>query len=284
MSQVESLLPEALEYASYGFKVFALSPLSKIPLKNTKGFKEATTDQETIFKMFTENEQANIGISMVELNYFVLDIDTHGKNKREGIESFEKLLGDRIKELDNVVSVKTANGGLHLYFSYPDNYQVEQRIGFRPSIDIIKNFVVAPNSVITKKDGSTGKYELENGSLSDVTEAPKFLLDLITAKEQPKQSNAAHQINYSNAAGQTKKYTATLLEEITQGVKSSERNIWLTKYTGKLLYLGMDPAAAYQFLMVVNDNFIEPPLPDNEVNKVFKSVLKAENNKRKGVS
>lgn len=282
MAEYESLLTDALEYASYGFKVFALSPLSKIPLKNTKGFKEATTDQETIFTMFKENEQANMGISMTDSDIFVLDVDNHGGDN-QGLKSLEKLLGG-VALPDDITIVETANGGYHIYMKAPAGVEIKQQIGFRPSIDIIKNFVVAPSSTIKREDGSIGTYKLENGSLSDIKEVPKAILKALTAKEQPKQSNASYQINYSNAAGQTKKYTATLLEEITQGAKSSERNVWLTKYTGKLLYLGMDPAAAYQFLMVVNENFIEPPLPDNEVNKVFKSVLKAENNKRKGVS
>lgn len=282
MTEYESLLPEALEYASYGFKVFALSPLSKIPLKNTKGFKEATTDQETIFKMFTENEQANMGISMTDNDIFVLDVDNHGGDN-QGLKSLEKLLGG-VPLPDDITIVETANGGYHIYMKAPAGVEIKQQINFRPSIDIIKNFVVAPSSTIKKKDGSLGTYKLENGSLNDVIEAPQAILKAITAKEQPKQSNAAYQINYSNAASGKKTWTATFLEEIVQGQEEPGRNVWLTSKIGKLLSLGMDAEGAYQFLHVINENFIYPPLPEGVVNTIFQSILNKDNKKKEVVN
>lgn len=102
------------------------------------------------------------------------------------------------------------------------------------------------------------------------------------AEKQAKQSKEVYKVNSSNTM-RSKKYTAILLEEIVQGIQESERNVWLTKITGKLLALGMEPTESYQFITVINENFIHPPLPAKEVNTIFKSILKRESNKREVV-
>lgn len=102
------------------------------------------------------------------------------------------------------------------------------------------------------------------------------------AEQQVKQSKEVYKVN-SNNTMRSKKYTAVLLEEIVQGIQESERNIWLTKITGKLIALGMEPAESYQFITVINENFIQPPLPAKEVNTIFKSILKRESRKKREV-
>lgn len=99
------------------------------------------------------------------------------------------------------------------------------------------------------------------------------------AEKQKKQTKEVYKVN-SNNTMRSKKYTAVLLEEIVQGIQESERNVWLTKITGKLIALGMEPMEAYQFITVINEKFIQPPLPDREVNTIFKSILKRESQKR----
>jgi len=274
-----NLLNEALAIAKLGFPVFPLSSRSKIPVAKSKGFKESTTNEEEIYNMFTENEQANIGLSMAGINYFVLDIDTHGKNKREGIESLEKLLGDNISDLQNVVSSKTANGGLHLFFSYPDNYEVKQRIGFRKSLDVIKNFVVAPGSVVKRKDGSFGTYEIENGNLSEITEAPEWLLDLITAKEQPIQSEMAY-TNDFKGSNEYKGKLVLLIEEVVQGVENGTRNHFFARAFGTLIKANMNPTIAVNLCRDWNENYCNPPLTDKELSDVLKSITKREGAKK----
>lgn len=102
------------------------------------------------------------------------------------------------------------------------------------------------------------------------------------AEKQKKQTKEVYKVN-SNNTMRSKKYTAVLLEEIVQGIQESERNVWLTKITGKLIALGMEPMEAYQFITVINEKFIQPPLPDREVNTIFKSILKRESQKREVV-
>ncbi|WP_188205386.1 bifunctional DNA primase/polymerase [Desemzia incerta] len=278
----EPLLTTALEYAKIGLPVFPLAKLSKVPLKNTSGFKQATTDEEQIFEWFTEIEPiANVGISLVDTPYFVIDIDDHD-GTQSGMKSL-MTLSNGSSLPDNVVIIRTPNNGIHCYFKAPAGIEIKQQIGFKPGLDCIKNFVVGPGSRVKRQDGTVGTYEVINGSLDSIGEAPAFILNAITSNQQPKESSEVYTLDYSSS-GNTKKYTAVLIEEIVQGVNESERNVWVTRVTGKLLRLGMSSKEAYEFLLVVNENFVRPPLPDKEVNTIFKSILKAESNKRKGVA
>ncbi|MGE7365187.1 bifunctional DNA primase/polymerase [Desemzia incerta] len=274
---MESLLIDALDYAKIGLPVFPLAKLSKVPLKNSKGYLDATTDEEDIFIFFSEVEPlANIGISLIDTDYFVIDCDNHQEDQ-DGLKSLMELSEGKPLP-DDVVTVKTPNG-LHFWFKQPKNIKIKNQIGLKNGLDIIKNFIVAPPSRVKRKDETVGTYQVVNGALDSIGEAPVWLISAITSNQQPKQSNEINGLNYSNT-GSTKKYTAILLEEIVQGVTESERNIWLTRYTGKLLSLGMNPKDAYHFIRVVNENFINPSLDDREVNTIFKSILKAESRKR----
>lgn len=274
---MESLLIDALGYAKIGLPVFPLAKLSKVPLKNSKGYLDATTDEEDVFAFFSEVEPlANIGISLIDTDYFVIDCDNH-QEEQDGLKSFMELSkGESLPE--DVVTVKTPNG-LHFWFKQPKNIKIKNQIGLKNGLDIIKNFIVAPPSRVKRKDETVGTYQVVNGALDSIGEAPEWLIRAITSNQQPKQSNESYETNFSST-GSTKKYTAILLEEIVQGVTESERNIWLTRYTGKLLSLGMNPKDAYHFIRVVNENFINPSLDDREVNAIFKSILKAESRKR----
>lgn len=278
---MESLLIEALGYAKMGLPVFPLAKLSKVPLKNTSGFKQATTDEELIFEWFIQSEPLNIGISLVDTPYFVVDCDRH-TDEQDGLKSLMELSkGEPL--LDGAVTVKTPNDGIHFYFKQPKSIEIKNQIGFKTGLDIIKNFVVGPGSRVKRQDGTVGTYEVINGSLDSIGEAPAFILNAITSNQQPKESSEVYTLDYSSS-GNTKKYTATLLEEIVQGVDESERNVWVTRVTGKLLRLGMNSKEAYEFLLIVNENFVRPSLHDKEINTIFKSILKAESNKRKGVA
>lgn len=274
---MDNLLIESLEYAENGFKVFALSPLSKIPRKSTKGFKEATNDQEEIFNIFNNEQAYNLGVSMVDSPIFCIDVDNH-KADNEGLKSLNKLLGNVPLQKD-VTIVETANGGFHLFFKAPEGIEIKQQINFMPSIDIIKNYVVGAGSTIKKNDGSIGTYKLENGSLDDIKEVPPAILKALTAKEKPKHNKGSYRTNYSNTASGNKTWTATFLEEIVTGVSEPGRNIFLTSKIGKLLSLGMDAEEAYQLLHVINENFVSPPLPDSDVNTIFESILNKEKQK-----
>ena len=74
---------QALNLASQGFKVFQLSHNSKIPLKNTHGYKDATNNIDEIRNTF--NSFNNLGI-WLSVNHLVLvDLDVNNSDQLKDV-------------------------------------------------------------------------------------------------------------------------------------------------------------------------------------------------------
>lgn len=70
----EALLAAALWYAANGIAVFPLEPRGKKPLPGSRGFKDASTDEETIRAWWAATPSANIG-APTGITFDVIDID-----------------------------------------------------------------------------------------------------------------------------------------------------------------------------------------------------------------
>lgn len=277
MAEYESLLTIALEFAKLGLSVFPLGSLSKIPLKNTNGFKDATTNEEIIFNWFTNEPYVNIGISLVGTPYFVLDIDDHD-GKQSGMKSLMDLSNGSPLP-DDVTAIRTPNNGTHLYFEAPAGIEIKQQIGFKTGLDCIKNFVVAPKSRVKRKDGTIGTYEVINGSLDSIKEVPAWLLEAITSKRQPSQSNTAFKLDFDNLNKPKTYYTAKFMTELMNGTTTGSRNSWITQQYGRMISLGMSYTVAYEWIRLVNEQFLDNPISDSELNKIVLSITKREQQK-----
>src|SRR3954469_19224975 len=68
------MVQQALAYARYGWPVFPLT--GKIPFKDSRGYKDATTDELQIQAMWRMHPTANIGLATgATSGVIVLDID-----------------------------------------------------------------------------------------------------------------------------------------------------------------------------------------------------------------
>ncbi len=68
--------------------------------------------------------------------------------------------------------------------------------------------------------------------------------------------------------------TTDLLETIANGLGDKGiRNKTLAGMIGALLFRGVEPKSAYQLAMICNENTPDP-LPEEEVNRTFRSMLK----------
>lgn len=96
---------------------------------------------------------------------------------------------------------------------------------------------------------------------------------------QPKKSDnkLSFTTNYSNISG---KYTGKFLNKVIEGAAEGNRDVWLTSVIGTMLNQGVDPQNAYIMADVINQNFIYPPLNDEQVNKIYLSILDKEIRKR----
>ncbi|EKL7559059.1 bifunctional DNA primase/polymerase [Enterococcus faecalis] len=252
----------AISYAKNNCKVFPLTPFTKIPLKGTRGSKEATTDIEQIKKWWNQTPNANIGL--VTDRFLVLDIDVHDK-ENNGYESLETLK-NTFGELPDTSIVQTANNGLHIYLLKPQGVQLPQKIAFMKGIDVKahpNNYVLAPPSEVKRLDGTLGKYEMKEKF--PIAESPKWLIDFIL-KDSKKNKN-------TNYRPLNKTGTAKKLDLIIQGSGEGGRNEHLTRLCGWLLWHGVDNQTLAELIYTAND-YNSPPLPDHEVNTIIRSMIK----------
>jgi hypothetical protein len=112
--QLVTLGDHALQYASYGFAVFPVSPVDKAPL-NTHGMLEGTTDLDVVRAWWTKYPDALIG-ARIPADMVVLDIDPrHG-----GDAVWQKLTDDN----GGIVTGRKhhsgrGDGGAHIWFNKP---------------------------------------------------------------------------------------------------------------------------------------------------------------------
>ncbi|GAY74324.1 phage replication protein [Lentilactobacillus kosonis] len=196
-----------------------------------------------------------------------MDIDRH-ENGADGFKSIEELNhGDWFKR---TLAQKTAGGGQQLFYMKDDSQSVQQNIGWLPGVDIkahVNNYVVVAPSANHEK-----RYVWLNHE-----PIVKANVELIKAINKHTASNNYHPSSYKSGDGSA---TSELFEKIVNGLGvTGGRNNALASFIGGLLFRGVNAKEAYQLALTANQNTDEP-LPDNEVNRTFESMLKKELRRR----
>lgn len=107
-----SLHAAALWYASIGLPVFPLQPGTKIPMKGSRGCKDATTDTDQVNAWWTTTPEANIGLAT---GHVVDIVDIDGPTGQQSRAKLWDSTFGRI-DADAVAKVLTPRkGGMHLY-------------------------------------------------------------------------------------------------------------------------------------------------------------------------
>ena len=177
----EDLAGWALAYAEGGFHVFPLEPGGKRPLPGTHGFRDATTDPETIRRWWSETPLANIGVACGESGIVVLDIDVKG-----GKDARPALKG---RDLDGAWVVQTPTGGFHYWWKADgERFQSGSDLYGVKGLDIraAGGYVVAQPSVVARPDGQTGAYTLIGMGEGGLAPVPRWLVDLEHGRQAPK--------------------------------------------------------------------------------------------------
>lgn len=173
----QALLSAALGIAAKGKPVFPVN-IKKAPL-TPNGFKDATTDPDTIKEMFSRPGVAGIGIPTgPETDLLVIDRDR--KHGVDGIASC-KALEAELGELPDTLRQRTGSGGDQLFFQYPDGVEIPCSVGkVAPGIDIRSGggyVVVAPSH------NEQGAYEWLNRLLP--AQLPQAWIDRLARKPKP---------------------------------------------------------------------------------------------------
>ena len=254
---------QALSLANQGFKVFQLSQNSKIPLKNTHGYKDATNSLDEIRNVFKTFN--NLGLALSANSLVLVDIDTTNQEQLKKV--LAKLSSFNDFELPQTYTEQTISGGLHFIYKTdkplkPTNktlFSLSKHAGVEIRTDGV---IIAPSCI----NGRSYK-PISDIRLTDAKTAPEWIYSELN-------HNSNNSIQFQAKVPTRKYYTGKKLDEIVKGTGQGNRNNWLTSVTGWLFRTGADPETVYQLLHLINANFIEPPLKDKEVNSIFKSILR----------
>lgn len=254
----------ALAYVKAGWKVLPLhdavrgrcscrfgegctSP-SKHPRTN-HGVQDATLDPERVRQWWSKWPTANIGIATGEW-FFVLDIDP-----RNGGDRALRLLEEKEGRLPATITVETGGRGKHFYFrSQPIPGTSKSRIGQGIDVKGAGGYVVAPPSIHV-----SGNRYIDRGGVAfepaSVVGAPDWLLRRLA---EPRSSS--------------KPSLVRLVSE--ESVRVGMRNDALTRLGGWLRHLGRSPSEIEVALLDENRSRCRPPLREDEVRKIARSVGK----------
>lgn len=257
------LLEAALGYARRGWPVFPVhgrkidgkcecnNPDCHSPCKHplTKnGFKDATTDEATIIKLWAQWPTANIAIATgADSGVIVVDVDPrHG-----GDESLDDL-EEKHDKLPDTVEAVTGGGGRHLLYRHP-GYRVPNSAGkFGRGLDIRGDggyIIVAPSIHISGE-----KYEWEASSHPNdiaIADAPEWLLKLLAAENKTVQQT-------------------THVEE--GKIPEGQRNSVLTSLAGSMRRKGAGEAAIRFALLAENGEKCVPPLSESEISDIARNI------------
>ncbi len=238
---------EIEDYLARGWSVFPLHNISagkcscgtdcaspgKHP-RTPNGVKDASSDPMEVAAWWTQWPEANIGLATGN-GLVVLDVDPdHG-----GDDSIKELLGDNPAWM--TPTVRTGSGGYHFYFKTTQSVRNTTTFRSLKGIDVRGDggYVVAPPSNHLK-----GSYVWLDTRGLDV----EMLAWPFPEEEKPP------------------------APPVDDAIPNGERNSTLASLAGSMRRRGMSEEEILAALLVVNERRCNPPLSDNEVNAIAKSV------------
>lgn len=223
-----------------------------------RGVHDATTDPSVIIGWWRRWPNANIGIRTgAASGFFVVDVD--GEEGEEALRDLERQWG----ELPETVEQITGSGGRHILFRYPQNVDIRPKVRIMPGLDIRANdsyIVVAPSIHVS---GRRYCWEIEHRPLEvPIAEPPQWLIDVIKAdagdiKNEPTEDMPS--------IGEWSKALDSLVE--------GQRNDTLYRYACHLLAHGLSCQETAKIIRALNKVYGQPPLPDDEVDRLLKSAF-----------
>ena len=260
-SKAKGKVESALHYAQeHGLAVFPCHSGAKTPA-TSNGFKAATKDPDKIQRLIQPSH--NLGVRTgLESGVFVLDVDMPG-----GDESLEALEAER-GELPETVLATTPRGGLHFYFAYPRDCEVNNSAGtLAKKLDIRGEggYVVAPPSSTTK--GSYAWVEGKAPGEVPIAEAPEWLIERATKEPSRKKRSCVKRRTVVEG---------TVAEGLPDEIPEGKRNDSLMHEAGRLRRRGYGEDDIIAVLSVINSQRCNPPLPACEVHQIAASATRYE--------
>jgi len=179
-------LSVALKYMDRGYSVIPIIPGQKKPMIKWTPFQKEKSTRTQIISWWSQKPDANIGIVTGPVSdLFVVDIDS-----QEGHDNLNQYGFDSII----TPTCHTPRGGQHLYFKFPDDFNLTIGAGIIPGTDFRGEggYVVAPPS----QNGNGRSYSWVKGltpwdigcSILPVIYIKKLLLSIYATKREVLQS------------------------------------------------------------------------------------------------
>ena len=222
-------LDHALAYAKLGLPVLPLKPGTKAPA-TTHGFKDATTNLDTIHRWYKELPDAGVGIFPGPLPLVILDVDD--KEGKPGIHELEELERQHGPLPPTLVQRTPSGRGFHLFFILPDGTSLRNASPWT-GIDVRASagYVAAEPTRIRLDDGTERHYSFQDwdilaGKPPVVAKAPEWLLNLLVVAN----ANTASDHVEEGDAEQREQVTPQQVTELRSALNSlnaDEYNAWV---------------------------------------------------------
>lgn len=246
----ETLAEAAERYASMGWAVFPLRPRGKEP-RTRNGVKDACADVEQVRAWWARNPDDNIGIAMGEPSGGIVAIDADvdpaaGKDGLGTVAEWEREHG----ELPETARSLTGRDGCHMLYRMEG---VRNSVNAEAAVDVrgTGGYIVAPPSV----HPNGRRYEWE----CDPSEFPVADADgnvrAFVASVQPARSQRSGRVSAREAP------------------KEGGRNDALYRMACSLQAQEWDDGAIEHAIRTYNADRCEPPLPEDEVDRLLESAL-----------
>jgi Bifunctional DNA primase/polymerase, N-terminal/Primase C terminal 1 (PriCT-1) len=238
----ETTLAAALAYAARGWPVFPVN--GKAPLTE-RGFNDASAEPEQIRTWWRANPAAGVAIATgAPSGVLIVDIDA----QKGGARAWKQLAGEHGK-VPSTAATLTGGGGSHLLFIHPGG--VPCSVGLLAEhVDVRGDggYAILPPSV--HETGRRYKW-MQSPEKFGLAEAPEWLIKLARGRQNGRPSNAS-----------------PLPEIIPEG----RRNTELASIAGTLRRRGLGETEILSTLREVNRQRCQPPLDDNELDRIAGSV------------
>lgn len=240
-----ALFSKAFEYAVRGYSVMPLKKDKRPMLTTWKTYQSKAASEEQIQSWWERWPDANVGIITGEISGItVIDVDAY------------KAGGTKLDAFPETFTVKTGNGGYHLYYKYQKGLTISaNKYPQFPGVDIRSDggYIVAPPSV-TEYLGKGGPYEVFKA-----VPLAAFPAKLFDAKK-------------------AKRSVSSLI-----GISTGGRNDSITSFIGQLLRAEDNEkkwgSEVWPAVQRANKTY-SPPLGERELKTTFDSIVKKEQGRR----
>lgn len=261
------------------FKTIQIKPEQKLQMVSMRNGTTETLAKASLCWYFIAGELLNekrSNANLINRSLLILDYD----DVKTTMANAKKIIHDAISE--------------YAYFLYPSTSYTQEKPKFRLVVDAERGMNKGEYQATIKSLG-----ELIGLPYDDVSHATWSQLmgcpitDDISEFDSMKVINEgeAYPVSQSeskeregirlkfDSSSDKKKYTASFMEELMLGAANGERNVFLTKNFGRMVALGMDLTIAYEWIKLVNENFLDQPVSMNELNAIVTSIAKREQQK-----